>query len=315
MSSTGRIDYSVRQNKSIERSIVFDGLRVIYSVPELTGLPVYIGLGSVWFTDFHLAHRLLGVVDMISIESDPITAARAEFNRPYRTVKVIPRDSLEVIADLLTEDALSVRPWIVWLDFDQALDEDRLIQIDDLVRFAPEDSTILATFSATRGQYGKPAQRVAMLQGLLGSSLSDAATADVVADEMGLSDILARSLENRMVSLALGTGRPGAIPAFRLVYKDGTPMVTVGVYLPSSTQLDRTRRAMDDPSWCGIVERPITTPPLTAREVNAMRALLPSTSSLSRADIQRVGFDLDDDQLDAFTTHYTRYPAFAQLAL
>ena len=100
MSSTNYVDFSLRQNKSIERLIVFDGLRRIIDTCALEDL-IYIGLGSVWFTDFILAHRNLGIETMFSIEQDDIVFKRAEFNKPYRTLEVIHGESQDVVPELL----------------------------------------------------------------------------------------------------------------------------------------------------------------------------------------------------------------------
>ena len=314
MSSTTRIDYSIRQNKAIERSIVFDGLRSLYAGVRPSNPLVYIGFGSVWFTDFHLAHRHLGIDRMISMELDEVTAKRAEFNKPYRTIDVIQGDSNDVLPELLERDDLARRPWVAWMDYDKALEEDRLEQLDDLIRYMPDESTVVTTFSATPGPYGKPNQRVQRIQELFGFAAPDGLQNDDVRDEGGLSQVLADSLERRLRSISISAGRSPAVPAFRMRYRDGAPMVTVGLHLPSPETSDAVRRIINDLSWPGIVGAAITTPPLTTREVGAIRALLPATSSITRNDIQDAGFDLEEDQLDAFTAHYNRYPTFAQLA-
>jgi hypothetical protein len=314
MSSSARIDYSIRQNKAIERSIVFDGLRSLYAGVHPQHPLVYIGFGSVWFTDFHLAHRHLGIDRMISIELDEITAKRAEFNKPYRTIDVIQGDSNDVIPDLLKRDDLVENPWIAWLDYDKVLDEDRLQQLDDLIRYMPDGSTVVTTFSGTPGQYGRPNQRVRRVQNLLDFAAPSDLTDDDVRDEDDLSRVLADSLERRLRSISIDAGRTPAVPSFRMRYRDGTPMVTVGLHLPTPETSNEVRAIVNDPSWPGIVGSAITTPPLTTREVGAIRALLPTSRSITRADIQDAGFDLEEDQLEAFTAHYNRYPTFAQLA-
>lgn len=314
MSSSDRIDYSLRQNKAIERGIVFDGMRKIIGRLGIGSTAVYIGFGSVWFTDFHLAHRHLGVRDMISLENDPLTARRAEFNKPYRTIEVRPGDSVDLLPEMLSEKMLRERPWISWLDFDQALDEDRIQQLDDLVKDVPNNSFVVATFSATAGRYGKPNQRVERISDLFGFATPEIGIDDV-REELSLAAVLSRALSDRMVALSLDAGRTAAIPVFRLCYRDGAPMVTVGVYLPDTETENEVRAAVESADWDGLVEEPITTPPLTTREVIALRALLPSSGSLRRSDVVDAGFDLEDDQIASFTSHYLRYPTFAQLAL
>jgi hypothetical protein len=209
---------------------------------------------------------------------------------------------------------LSASPWVSWLDFDKALNEDRVQQLDELARYLPENSMLITTFSATRGQYGKPAQRVRAISNLLGFATSRQLSDEDVREEDDLARVLAKTLEDRLVSLSVEAGRPPAIPAIRLRYSDGAPMVTVGIFLPNTDTTDSTRAIVADETWPGIVESPINTPPLTMREVATIRAMLPATGDVSRSDIRALGFDLEEDQLSAFTTHYNRYPTFAQLA-
>ena len=88
MSSTGAVNFSVRQNKAIERLLAFESLRRLLMLNDDLDY-VYVGLGSVWFVDFDMAHRELSIDTMISIEADDVVFRRAEFNKPFRTVEVI----------------------------------------------------------------------------------------------------------------------------------------------------------------------------------------------------------------------------------
>ena len=88
MSSTLTINFSLRQNKAIERAIAFDALSM--GREFLGEHAVYIGLGSLWFQDFQMAHRLLGVETMVSIEGNESVYSRAEFNAPLRTKSRYP---------------------------------------------------------------------------------------------------------------------------------------------------------------------------------------------------------------------------------
>src|SRR5215469_15284764 len=98
-STTNIVNYSLRHNKCIERAIVFDGIRLILN--QLSAMnAVYIGFGSAWFSDFLLAHRILGIQEMISIEADPVTYKRAVFNRPYRTLEVLEGESSDRTPEL-----------------------------------------------------------------------------------------------------------------------------------------------------------------------------------------------------------------------
>ena len=87
MASFTTVNYSLRPSKSIQRSLVFEAVQILQGTLDLNEM-VYIGFGSIWFTDFQMAHKLLNVTDMVSIEADAIGYSRAVFNQPYRTVCV-----------------------------------------------------------------------------------------------------------------------------------------------------------------------------------------------------------------------------------
>ena len=87
MASFDVVNYSLRPSKAIQRRLVFEGIRKLQLSLGLDRL-LYVGLGSVWFADFTLAHQLLDVRDMISLEENEIGFSRARFNAPYATVQV-----------------------------------------------------------------------------------------------------------------------------------------------------------------------------------------------------------------------------------
>lgn len=312
MSSTNVVNFSLRHNKSIERALVFEGMRRV--LPHLGTAPrVYVGLGSVWFSDFHLAHRSLGIDRMVSIEIDPIIYKRACFNRPYRTVEVEFGPSETVMPMLLDRPDLAGHAWIVWLDYDQALTEERVSELRRNIEKLPDNSCLVTTFSATPGRYGKPADRVKYLQGLLGPVVDDSITVPQ-CDGDGLMSVLARTTLDFMRSAAIQAGRPGRFtPAFSLAYKDGTPMVTVGGFLPAKALENEVDSAVEDDTWTGFVAEPIMTPPLTSKEVQTLQACLPSDTPLTRNQVQALGFDLDETSLRSFSAYYSRYASFSQV--
>ncbi len=319
-SSSDVVNYSLRQNKSIERSLVFDGARTLIDRLGLTDF-VYVGLGSVWFADFHLAHRHLRTGTMVSIEADPVTYTRAVFNKPYRTVDVRPGLSSAVIPGLLKEPELQGRPWMVWLDYDQSVGEDELVELADLVGGLPPDSLLLTTFSATAGRYGnKPVSRPQRLRDLFGAAAPPASPGGQEDDlslysSEALPGVLAESMQRHLRSKALQKGRPGGyLPAFQLIYRDGTPMVTVGGFLASPGRQAAAAAVVADADWACLVRRTIDTPLLTQKETQKLQEQLPvATGRLTRAQVNRLGFDLEQDALDSFQDHYLRFPTFSQL--
>ena len=311
MSSTNVVNYSLRQNKAIERSLVFDCLKLL--LPALDN-PVYVGFGSVWFSDFHLAHRELGIETLISIEADDVVFKRAEFNRPYRTVEVIKGMSHEVMPYLTKRSDLRDRSWIAWLDYDRALDEPRVEELRALVTALPANSVLLATFNATGRPYGsRPNQRPEFLRGLLGGVVPVDLSVEQCTDDR-LASTLVGLVIDALRSHAITIARPGQFDAFcRLAYRDSKPMATVGVLLTEGHQEEAVQ--IQSQSWPGFIEKMIDIPPLTNREVGALLSILPPAmnSTINRAALHALGFDLEDADVELFAEHYLRYPTFAQV--
>ena len=312
MASFDLVNYSLRPSKNIQRQIVFDGVSVLQSVLDLDRL-AYIGFGSIWFTDFVLAHKMLKIDDMFSIEADDIGYRRAVFNSPYATVRVRHGFASNILPTLFTDDHLVGRPWMIWLDYDREYDETLRDNSRSVVERAPTNSILLVTFNANEMKYGHAPDRPTRLRQIFGDVVPDDLSKNACKDER-MQETLASLAIDFMSSVAADVARPGGfVPAFRLIYKDTSPMVTVGGLLPTrgalSTALEVVRR---ERRRC-CPEKAIVAPHLTMREVAVLQSQLPRAGKLSRAIVQSLGFDLGIDQIEAFEAYYRHYPAFAQV--
>lgn len=122
MSSFKKIDYSLRPAKHAERKMlaeIFRKVRPFAPTEEYT----YIGFGSVWFSDFILFHRALGVKKMISLEKSSGSKGRIDANRPFEIKVVYQRANV----------ALPGLDWstrhFIWLDYDCPINTEILSDI------------------------------------------------------------------------------------------------------------------------------------------------------------------------------------------
>lgn len=312
MPSFDAINYSLRPSKSIQRQLVFDGAKQILDSATLSGA-IYVGFGSIWFTDFMMAHKALKVSRSVSIESHEVGFARAKFNAPYATVDVVHGMSTAVLPRLLSDAELIQKPWMIWLDYDFALAESMIDDIQLVVEGAPENSLFLITFSGLEHKYGKPADRVARLKQLLGSVVPDNLSREACKNDELLRTLADLTLA-RMSSVAQSAARPGGfLPAFRIFYKDGTPMITVGGVLPAAGSAGSIQALVARQDWPCHPREMISAPHLTFKEAAALQSKLPTGQALTRDIVQALGFDLEDRQIAAFEEHYLRYPSFAQI--
>ena len=313
MSSSFTINYSLRQNKALERALAFEALSTVQ--PYLGENCVYIGLGSVWFQDFQLARRVLGITDMISIESDPVIFSRACFNRPFGSVEVLEGLSSEILPEVLKRDDFRERTYIIWLDYDNSLTHENIQELSDLVRRLPSGSALLATFSATGSRYAKGLNsREKALVKLFGEDIvGNISSVDEMRDQ-GLMVTLADCALKFLSSKSAQSGQSHHfVSGIRLLYQDSSPMVTIGGFLVPKSSVGDVENLVSSETWCGWEEDVIASHPLTIREMQALSQLLPSASALTATDVAGLGFELGERQISLFERHYLRYPVYAEL--
>ena len=312
MGSTQTINFSLRQNKALERALVFEALQRVSYLFDSD--PTYIGLGSVWFQDFHLAHQLLGIERMISIEANQQIHRRAEFNRPYATVEIKRGHTRSVLPKLLKRKDIKRNSCHLWLDYDSALDIDTLEELLRVISLLPEVSTLLVTLNSEPTSYASNVQdrREAMFT-LFGREYTGELPDERLRGS-GFMATLADCLLAKLKGQGVATGRSGGfIPGFRLLYKDTSRMITIGGFLPRAHQRKELESLISIATWSGTRPEVIDTPPLTIREIQTLSQLMPSPGPLSMADVRKVGLGLDLEQVEAFRRNYLRYPVYAEI--
>lgn len=109
------IDYSLRPAKHAERKMLLELFRRLAVFSPLRDYR-YVGLGSVWFSDFVVVHRSLGLSDMVSIERERSAEQRIRANIPFAAIQPIFQT---------TSSAIPLLDWskrqIVWLDYDDPI--------------------------------------------------------------------------------------------------------------------------------------------------------------------------------------------------
>jgi len=312
------INYGVRPNKNVERKLFVEMFRRLDGRLNIRDYR-YIGLGGLWFADFSLIHRGLGLTDLISIEKRQ--PERARFNRPFECVKVEGGETSVVLGDL----DLGSRPAIIWLDYDSNLHGPVLTDIGILAREVAPGSICLVTINASVEQVRKQ-------EGPEGQSLSELEALEYYADGLvppGLQDaeisgksfrrVVSEILENAFVHNLRSAARGVKFQLLlRMAYRDGAPMVTVGGLLHDADDapIDFEEHGplpfwppSDTPYEIGV-------PTLTVREKAALDQLMPGDAPPT-ADVVNatLGFSLSPKKLAAYHRFYQHYPLFVEYEL
>ena len=326
MVSSDHINFAVRQNKAIARKIVFETLSALPPIYEI-GKYRYIGLGASWFGDFVLAHKILSITDMISIEKDQIQTSRAEFNKPYACVNVIHGDSNVVLPNLDLEE----KRLLVWLDYDSSITESILVDLSILCQRMSTGSVVIVTVNANKNSLPSKNENdqefenhVDRLRYALGYFARDLIRQDQKTEDMTTSKypkFLANTINkhlNRQIRKA-GREKDCTVPLLNINYKDGAPMLTFGAVVTRKEEVQQTIEALKNGT---TVERmdvdnqiSIHFPPLTFKEKSALDQLMPSDVPLTDDAVSQLGFMLKISQVKEYHRFYLYYPLFGEVSI
>lgn len=295
--------------------MVFDGLKEIWNAIDMSEA-LYIGLGSIWFTDFIQAHKVLGIETMFSIEVNDTGFKRARFNKTFRTISIKHGLSSDEVPKILKKTDFSRRPWVIWLDYDSALDEDKVEEMKWVLEHATPNSIALFTFSASQNAYGRrPRNRPDRVRTLLGDVVPDDLSKDD-CDKERLPLTLASLTSNFLRSEVADSARLGGFfDAFRIPYFDSVGMVTIGGILAAKGSASAIRTVVEDPKWPCKVTEMIRAPHLTLKEVSVLQSELPSDGRITRKRINELGFDLEVSQIRSFQKYYKYLPNYAEIVV
>lgn len=325
-----RVNYALRPAKAIERRMLCSAFERLYPFQRVQSYQ-YIGFGSIYFSDFQLFHRVLGITDMLSIEKDVEAKKCFVFNKPYRCIKMKFASSTET---------LPLVNWrkraIVWLDYDGYLDTEKLSDLSTVCAHIASGSILLISVNAqaesepdkdTREAYkrktGKPFDladfRFRRAKKQLGEKLPAGTTgADLRGEKVAyvLRDVI-NNLITEQVSVRNFSLRPADKFVYRQLfnfhYKDGARMLTTGGLLYSvadeskfdACRFDELPFIRTEADACNIVA-----PCLTPKEIRHLNSQLPKQRS-SVQNLKVPGVPVSD--IEKYAEVYRYFPNFSEV--
>jgi hypothetical protein len=308
-----KVDYTVRPAKNIERKMIGEmlgRLRVFRAVEDY----VYVGLGSTFFSDFVLFHKMLGLRKMISIEKETTRRRRITFNKPFRCISVAFGETTDVLPSLNWNRAA-----IVWLDYDNAIDARKLDDLVYLSHNVASSSVVIVTLPARPDDFpaGRPPKlerRLRLIReavnGRVPDSLRPTDTSDLHESLRRIADTAIRE------ALAMrNAARPNSkkmeyrqIMNFR--YSDGTPMLTFGGIFLNQPDTHRFELAkLSELPFYKSQDRPylLKPPKLTFKERRRLDEQLPGAYAKSP--------DVPQEDVREYAQLYRYFPWFVEAEL
>ena len=321
------INYSLRPAKTIERKMMCDAFRRLYPFGKIETYR-YVGFGSIYFSDFQLFHRVLGIDDMLSIEKDAYAEECFEFNKPYKCVRIDCRPASDVLPGLDWQSKT-----IAWLDYESKLDEIVLSDVVSVCAKACSGSVLVVSLNAhpdsdpdeaTRKKYiedtgltfSVDAYRLREMRNRLGDNLPS----EVSGSELrggGVASISRKVIHSRLEE-ALSI-RNGVLPSgkklvnrqiFNFQYNDNARMLTVGwIFYEADDHYKFDACLFNELDFVRLEEEPymIKVPCLTLTEMRHLNSQLP-----------RVGTDelampgVPPSHIKHYTELYRYFPTFTE---
>lgn len=142
------IDYRVRPAKSIERKMLAESFRRLLHFGDPSKY-AYIGMGSLYFSDFSLFHRSLGFETMVSVEdcSNATEQERFKMNVPFGRIQM---EFGRAGAVLQRQACWKESPAVIWLDYDGKLSSECLKDLEYVASNAASGTVVIISVNADK---------------------------------------------------------------------------------------------------------------------------------------------------------------------
>jgi hypothetical protein len=316
-----QFNYGLRPSKQVERKIMIEVLLRLTSAGYRISDYTYLGFGSVYYIDFVMFHKYLFICDMVCVEWGRVEK-RMRFNKPFKFIKLKLGPLLSHIPKIRRN-----KEYLVWLDYDRALDPEMLQDIDGCLTRLGSRSIFISTVDA---RPKLPADEFDFDLDEMNSEDREKFTARTYREWFGayttrpitrnavsgseVAPIFAEVLVER-IRQTLSRRGDGLrlIQIFNYVYKDGAPMLTLGGIVGSEedeTALRRDGILGHDFIRTGGESLKISLPLLTIREKQWLDSRLDK-----KLTADKLTFELEEELLQSYRLFSKEYPTFLEALL
>lgn len=305
-----KVFYDLRPAKQVERRMLLDAFQIM----SVAGFSIrdyqYTGMGSIYFVDYSMLHRLLGMRRFLSAEIDRSVTKRVSFNRPFDNVVI----KMRAIGDLISELDRDLKH-ILWLDYDFRMAKVILEDTAAAAHHLPTGSILMVTVDVeppTKNddpdEWMRHFQTETRPFNDFRWTVQSFARSELAETNAG---VIMNAIRNGIA------GRPNIrfLPLFKFDYADGHQMITIGGVIGGDAEqrmLDACdfrhapyiRRLITDPFFT------IRVPRLTRKERLYLDRYMPSTENWTPTE-----FELSKDEVAAYREIYRYYPSYAELLL
>lgn len=310
------VHYEFRPAKQVERRML---IHTLHSLME-NGFPIsdykYTGLGSIYFIDFILFHKYLGIKKFLSVEESQEINKRVKFNRPFSCVNVKIGDITEYIPRLSRDIK-----HILWLDYDHLLTEDVLTAIYLSTAQLSPGSIFLLTIDVEPP--GSPEDGLTKWNPRSWKNYFVREAGNYIwpnpkTKDFGRESLVkvnARLIENAIQGGLIARTDLSFYPLFNFTYADGHRMLSLGGMIGTQTD-GRSLRSLDRKTLYflknSLTGSPyeIVVPKVTRKERLYLDSKMPCPDNWTPNE-----FEFSLENVKKYRSIYQYYPAYAEMLL
>ncbi len=292
------VNFRLRPAKAVERKMIVEVCGRMSAFSNMLGFR-YVGLGSPFFNDFIMLHRRYGLKNLTCVEREVQNKTRFLFNRPFDCIDMEWGDSNDVLPTL----SWTGIPTIIWMDYDDRINDGMLADIRTIFSQIEAGSLALLTIQAVGNSFGD--EEHSPLKHFQ-EQLKDFVPINITETDMrgkAFQKVIWQIVDNEITRVL--AQRNAATPhrnrvlykqLFNVIYADAVRMTTIGGVIYRADQEQRLETCeFDDCEFVRYGDEPleIKVPSLTHREQWKLDTRLPSGQPelefLAAGDISEYG--------------------------
>lgn len=310
-SSSEKINYLIRPTKQVERKLIIEALQRLKMVYAI-GNYQYVGMGSLFYVDYQMFHKYLGIKDMISMEMEEDKIDRFDFNKPYDFIELLSGISTDVLPTLDWE-----KDMFIWLDYDSEISQMVVADIQIVCSRIKPGGILLVTIDAKPERFESPSRDPSVpvnkdrlenfKKALYPYHPFDIRERNLTSKEFPslLREIMTGVIKDELIKRKIRF-----FQIFNFKYKDTSPMYTFGcIFEENPTSIKKTGLFNLDfvSKDSQIIE--ISLPIITPLEKMCFDQLIPNIS-------EKLGESfLNKEQLNDYEKYYKYYPRYFESLL
>lgn len=305
-----KVDYSIRPAKATVRRMIVEALARLDPLVRVDQYR-YVGMGSIFFRDFQIIHRRLGVNNMITMEGEAKAETRVKFNLPLACIAPM----MEYTDKALPRIQLENNPHIIWLDYESRVSRRILCDVEEVLGRCSNGSVLIVTVNAER--LCDPEREIWLNEFGVEQERPNPSNPQKRAEYAMFSyRVLREGIETVLRSRNAGVSDRQRVvfrQMFHMVHIDGAQMLTVGGAVVGNA---------DEGQWekCGIENLDFTRsgeeacevkiPPLTRREIQYLLGKMPDVEGTFNDSATGIGIPVQDAR--QFASVYRFAPLFVE---